>query len=207
MKMLVEENGDLVSNVTVKKVLEAMECREEIKKTDDAAERIALYVIKSGKEITNLVLQKVLYYIKGLSSLFVGISIIPEPCEAWKFGPVFPDVYEKYKEFGKQEIIINVSYEDVAQMLTESEKKITDYVLDTIGIYNAWFLKDLTHMEEPWIEARYRLGDNDASRNRMDNERITDYFIRINEIYNLKTPEGIDCYVNDMKKKMQRYRR
>lgn len=27
-------------------------------------------------------------------------------------------------------------------------------MLDTFGIYNAWFLKDLTHGEEPWKEAR-----------------------------------------------------
>ena len=147
-------------------------------------------------------MQKVLYYVKGISKLFVGDSIILEPCEAWKFGPVFSTVYEKYKDFGKQEITINISADYVNALLTEEEKKITDFVLDTFGIYNAWFLKDLTHFEEPWLAARNGIDENDASQNVMDDNLIVAYFERMNEIYNLKSPEGINLYVNDMKKKI-----
>lgn len=63
-------------------------------------------------------------------------------------------VYEKYKRFAKGEISVNLSEEYTSGLLSDKEKHITDYVLDTFGIYNAWFLKDLTHGEEPWKEAR-----------------------------------------------------
>lgn len=125
-----------------------------------------------------------------------------EPCEAWKFGPVFPSVYEKYREFGKQEIEISLSKEYVNGLLTKQEKQVTDYVMNTFGIYNAWFLKDLTHHEEPWIAARKGLSEDDASRNLTDEEIISHYFAKINEKYDLKTVVGVEAYINDMKKEM-----
>lgn len=63
-------------------------------------------------------------------------------------------------------------------------------------------MKDLTHYEEPWLVARNGIDENDVSRNIMDEGLIYDYFKRMNIIYNLKTADGIDSYVKDMKIKM-----
>lgn len=202
MKKYVDKHNEAVSAVSVNKVLRAIEQCEEEKKYNNSAERIALYIISSGKEITNLLLQKVLYYVKAMSRIIIGKSIIFEPCEAWKYGPVFPSVYEKYREFHKQEIEINLSKEYVCGLLTEEEKLVVDYVMNTFGIYNAWFLKDLTHHEEPWIIAREGLSEDDSSRNQMDEDVIFTYFAQINEKYNLKTYEGVEAYINYMKRKM-----
>lgn len=202
MKEFAKKNKDAVSPVTINKVFRAIENCEAEKKINNSAEKIALYIINSGREITNLLLQKVLYYVKAISVLFEDTSIILEPCEAWKLGPVFPSVYEKYKDFGKEEISINLSDEYVNELLSEKEKQITDFVLNTFGIYNAWFLKDLTHCEEPWLVARNGIDENDVSRNIMDEGLIYDCFKRMNIIYNLKTADGIDSYVKDMKIKM-----
>ncbi len=202
MKKIVEENQSEVSDVAISKVQRAIENCEDEKKVNTSAERIALYIISSGREITNLLLQKVLYYVKAISELFDGESIILEPCEAWKFGPVFPVVYEKYRNYGKQEIEINLSKEYVNNLLSEKEKEITDYVLSTFGIYNAWFLKDLTHAEEPWIEARIGLAEDDASRNRMDDKIISEYFTKMNKKYDLKRTSGVEAYIKDMKQEM-----
>lgn len=202
MKEYVEANKNEVSAVAVNKVLRAIEKCEAEKNYNNSAEKIALYIISSGREVTNLLLQKVLYYVKAISELFDGESIIMEPCEAWKFGPVFPSVYEKYREFGKQEIEISLSEEYVNELLTEEEKRVVDYIMNTFGIYNAWFLKDLTHLEEPWIVARKGLSDDDASRNLMDEKIISRYFAKMNEKYDLKTVVGVEAYINDMKREM-----
>ena len=202
MKAIVEKNSNLVSNVTINKVNRAIEQCEKEKKIDNSAEKAALYIIGSGKGITNLLLQKILYYVKSISAIFNGVSIISEPCEAWKFGPVFPTVYEKYKEFGKMEITLNLSESYIMELYSEEERKIIDYVLNTFGIYNVWFLKDLTHMEDPWICARNGIDENDSSRNVMDDQLIKEYFKKVNERYNLTTPDGVNAYVNDMKKRM-----
>lgn len=202
MKEYVEKNKETVSEIAINKVMRAIEDLEAQKKIENSAEKIALYIIKSGRDITNLFLQKVLYYVKAISTLFDCGSIIMEPCEAWKFGPVFPSVYEKYKDFGKSEITSDLSDDYINNLLSDQEKQITDFVLNTFGIYNAWFLKDLTHCEEPWISARAGLDENDPSRNVMDDIIIADYFEKINKKYNLKTATGIDMYVKAMKTKM-----
>lgn len=202
MREYVEANKKEVSAVTVNKVIRAIEQCEVEKEYNNSAEKIALYIISTGREITNLLLQKLLYYVKAISGLFEKKSIIMESCEAWKFGPVFPSVYEKYREFGKQEIEINLSKEYADKLLTEEEKQITDYVMNTFGIYSAWFLKDLTHLEEPWIMARRGLSEEDASRNLMNEEAISYYFTEINQKYDLKSPDGVEAYINDMKRKM-----
>lgn len=204
MKAITEENKDSISPIAYNKVMRAIEECEKAKKTDTSAEKIALYIINSGKEITNLFLQKILYYVKAISQLYIGKTIISEPCEAWKYGPVFPAVYEKYKEFGKQEIMVKLSNDYIESLLTEDEKKVTDFVLCTFGIYNVWFLKDLTHLEEPWKDARKGLDDNDVGKNIMDNNLIVEYFSKMDKNYNLKTYEGIEQYICDMKKKMSK---
>ncbi len=206
MKMYAEKNKEAVSEGTYQKVFRAIESCEREKNFDSMAERVALYVIASGRDVTNLFLQKILYYVKAISFLFEGTSIIPEPCEAWKFGPVFPMVYEKYKEFGKQEISVHLSDDFVKGLLSDSEQRITDFVLNTFGIYNAWFLKDLTHCEKPWLEARRGAGESEVCRNVMQDDCIYDYFKQMNEHFSLKTSEGIDLYVTEMKRKMNRER-
>lgn len=202
MKQYVESNSKEVSVVAVNKVKRAIEKCETEKKYNNSAEKIALYIISSGREITNLLLQKILYYVKAISKIFEGESFILEPCEAWKFGPIFPSVYEKYREFGKQEIKLNLSKDYISELLSEEEKTVTDFVMNTFGIYNAWFLKDLTHLEEPWIVARKGLAEDDASRNQMDEEIISNYFAKMNQMYDLKTAVGVDAYINHMKKEM-----
>ena len=202
MKQYVESNSKEVSVVAVNKVKRAIEKCETEKKYNNSAEKIALYIISSGREITNLLLQKILYYVKAISKIFEGESFILEPCEAWKFGPVFPSVYEKYREFGKQETKLNLSKDYISELLSEEEKTVTDFVMNTFGIYNAWFLKDLTHLEEPWIVARKGLAEDDASRNQMDEEIISNYFAKMNQMYDLKTAVGVEVYINHMKKEM-----
>ncbi len=202
MKKIALENKEAVSTLTFDKVLQAILKCEEEKQFSNSAERIALYVIYYGKEITNLLLQKVLYYVKAISHVFNGFSIIPESCEAWRLGPVFPTVYDKYKEFGKQEIKLNLSGEYIQSLLTEEEKEIVNFVLNTFGIYNAWFLRDLTHKEEPWITARGDLDESDASKNVIEDKLIYEFFKRVNGKFNLKTFEGIDLYVNEMRKRI-----
>lgn len=202
MKKIVDENKELVSTVTVRKVRQAIDKIEKEKKADTAAEKFALYITYYGKEITNLALQKILYYVKGISCLYGEKSMIPDACEAWKLGPVFPAVYQKYKNWGSQIIASNVSKEYIDSLLTEEEKQVADLILKTFGIYNAWFLKNITHLEEPWLSAHAGV-DNDAiCRNEIDNSLICDYFIKMNKLFDLKTTKGIDRYIDNMKEQL-----
>ena len=63
-------------------------------------------------------------------------------------------------------------------------------------------LKNLIQLEELWIVARKGLAEDDASRNQMDEEIISNYFAKMNQMYDLKTAVGVEVYINHMKKEM-----
>lgn len=67
---------------------------------------IAKYVIymsyKQGEYMTNLRLQKILYFLQ-----LVFLDIYNKPCfdgrmEAWDLGPTIPDIYKYYEKYGTQ---------------------------------------------------------------------------------------------------------
>lgn len=198
----IEKNQNSVSEVTVKKVREAIQVIRDEKTCKNTVERIALYIVNVRPGITNLMLQKLLYYIKGLGSAIEGCTIIPDACEAWRYGPVFPTVYEKYKRFADGEISSVLSQADLEDLLSDKEKDATNYVLETFGIYNVWFLKKLTNIEIPWREARGELDENDKSNNVIENQCMNEYFDCINMKYHLEKSEGVDRYIKDMKMEM-----
>lgn len=57
-----------------------------------------------GDQVTNLRLQKLLYFAQGWSLALRGKPLFAEDLAAWHYGPVVPCVYEKYKSFGRDGI-------------------------------------------------------------------------------------------------------
>lgn len=117
--------------------------------------------------ISNLKLQKVLYFIQA----FFLIST-PEPCfrekiEAWDFGPVVPEAYREYKHFGSSNIpkvtyfidsglknIWNLKVKRyVGDSISENDKKLINGVVDKFADYSATDLVLITHNQSPWKDA------------------------------------------------------
>ncbi len=115
---------------------------------------VAKYVIHEFHEredlITNLKLQKLLYYIQGW---YLGICKKPlfqENFEAWIHGPVIPEVYHTYKSYRWNPISEEISK---IEFDSDIEKHIIS-ILDIYGIETGWALERMTHLEQPWILAR-----------------------------------------------------
>jgi len=118
--------------------------------------------------ITQLKLNKLLYYAQGLYLAKTGKPLFDEPIVAWDLGPVVPAIYHKYKVCGKNPIAADGK--DVSGLFSEDEY---DTLLDTAreyGKYAAWYLVEKTHSETPWIETQ-----RDAI---IENSLIADYFTK-----------------------------
>lgn len=63
-------------------------------------ESIANYIINKSMEITPLALQKLLYFSQSFHKVFLDIFLFDDDCEAWVHGPVYNDIYFKYKDHG-----------------------------------------------------------------------------------------------------------
>lgn len=96
--------------------------------------------------ITNLKLQKLLYYVQAFSLLLFNKKAFNEKIIAWSYGPVVDKVYQEYKENHDSEIktvVTNTKLSDGLEMVVNA-------VIETYGEMEANKLIDFTHEEDPW---------------------------------------------------------
>ena len=66
----------------------------------DVAKYIIDKCVKDGSPISNLQLQKILYYVQVDFLKRNGEPLFSENIEAWQFGPVVPEAYNRFCGFG-----------------------------------------------------------------------------------------------------------
>ena len=96
--------------------------------------------------VTNLKLQKILYFIEAYSLAVAGKSLFPDSIEAWEYGPVIPSVYHKFKTFGSSPII----QKETKVKVDEKTASLISDVWNTFNKYSASRLVDITHRHDPW---------------------------------------------------------
>ena len=113
----------------------------------------------SKESISPKKLQKLVYYSYAWSIALLNDSpeniqfkLFESDVEAWVHGPVVPELYRKYKDFGWQEI---PKVKDFDESIFASEiLDILQQVWDVYGGFTGNQLEAISHKEMPWIEAR-----------------------------------------------------
>lgn len=101
--------------------------------------------------VTNLRLQKLLYYAQGWSLAMRGRALFGDPIEAWNLGPVVPSVYHRYRRFGGR--AINDGETDTRPLVDRETFGFVERIWRTHRQHSAWALVDMTHRESPWADA------------------------------------------------------
>lgn len=101
-----------------------------------------------GDLISNLKLQKLMYYAQGFHLAIFDEPLFPEPIEAWTYGPVVPVLYRHFKDQGSA-ALPTPRIEDFA-IYSQDVRELLDEVYNVYGQFSAWKLADLTHGEPPW---------------------------------------------------------
>ena len=121
---------------------------------------MAKYIIdkctKDKCPVSNLQLQKILYYIQR-EFLQQGTMAFSENIEAWQFGPVVPEVYKQYCGFGA--LPIRMRYVVVIQ---SNDENIINPIIEKKRILNPWDMVSDTHSPGKAWDMIYRggLGDH-----------------------------------------------
>jgi len=100
--------------------------------------------------ITNLKLQKLLYYAQGFHLALHGKPLFHEHIEAWQYGPVLPDIYHTYEQCQAHTLPQPNDF-DLDRYDAET-RELLDEVYEVYGQYTAPTLMDFTHQEPPWKE-------------------------------------------------------
>lgn len=135
---------------------------------------VARYIINYSNErnysISNLKLQKLLYFVQAY---YLAFTPSHEPCfreeiEAWDFGPVVPSVYREFKSFGGGDIPPVTSYYNLesennfwsirevpydSNCISKRDKELINDIIDKFSAYSASELVKITHNQAPWKNA------------------------------------------------------
>lgn len=117
----------------------------------DVAKYIVFYCIGKNYSISNLKLQKLLYFVQAYFLINLGRPCFFDTIEAWDFGPVVPNVYHTFKMYGGGQIPYFYADEyDIKDAISDDDKKRIGVVVDSLAKYTASDLVEATHKQDPW---------------------------------------------------------
>ena len=114
----------------------------------------ARYVIyheeQAGRPVSNLRLQKLLYFIQAKFLIVKHEPCFTERMEAWDFGPVVPTVYHQYRYYGGGIIPFQGSS---SFSFHPADQNLIDMMLDNCSMHSTSDLVEKTHQQDPWKNA------------------------------------------------------
>jgi uncharacterized phage-associated protein len=126
---------------------------------------------RSNRKLTQIEIQKLVYFTHGWHLALTDQTLIPDQIEAWTYGPVVRRLYDALKKFGNSPITEKVldwktggksgfsycfptiqssSVEDDA-----SARAVVQSVWNKYGMLGSFKLVEITHLDgSPWQQAR-----------------------------------------------------
>ena len=132
----------------------------------------------TGSLITNMKLQKLVYYSQAWHLALYNEPLFEEEFEAWVHGPVLPALYGEYKYKKWSPINKEVNLSDIKSLGDEKLRFLYD-VEKTYFDLDAYELEELTHSETPWIEARGNLANNEPCKNKIKKETMKTFYAQL----------------------------
>lgn len=134
-----------------------------------------------GVKLTQINIQKLVYFAHGWNLAWTGKPLILDLIEAWQYGPVVRTLYSQFRRFGSSPITTKAvefsmnslgTVETSVPLLDDSyAKNVVGAVWQQYGRLQPFKLVELTHAPgSPWESARQR-GDTYIS-----NDEIHRYF-------------------------------
>lgn len=101
-------------------------------------------------DLSNLKLQKLLYYAQGQHLARYDAPLFGDEVVAWSTGPAVPDVYREYERFGSRNVVLPRDDQFNFADVDKPTSKFLGTVWNTYAVYAAWHLRDMIHEERPW---------------------------------------------------------
>ena len=143
------------------------------------AMNVADYVISYSNDhnmpISNLKLQKLLYYIQAASLVETGNPAFTDKITAWRYGPVVESVYYAYRIHINKNIDHPTERDDPPQEIRTSDQLVFKKVINSYKKYDSFAMVRKTHSEKPWREVSSRKG------NEITVESIKEYYMNHRE--------------------------
>jgi uncharacterized phage-associated protein len=117
------------------------------------ADQILRLAKQAGKMLTPLQLMKLVYISHGWSLGIRNVDLFSDRIEAWKYGPVIPNLYHATKQFGRAEIPLALIDDSKPSAVDEETLSFLADVYSKYGSLTGVQLSNLTHQgDTPWAQ-------------------------------------------------------
>ncbi|CCK63858.1 Panacea domain-containing protein [Mycobacterium canetti] len=126
-----------------------------------------------GGEVDGWKLEKLCYLVQAKHLALTGLPAFLEPIEAWTHGPVVDRLYQEHKH---QQSIRTVHGDARIAEKDDTISFVIDAVVREYGNWTGRQLRELTHNQQPWLEARRGLAPTERSRRRISPGTMREHF-------------------------------
>ncbi len=144
---------------------------------DEVADTLLALARGENIPVSNLKLQKLIFYAQAWSLVFYKTPLFREDFEAWVHGPVVPSLFRRFRHYGWKPIEASVP-----PVKGESLRVHLGKILKAYGHFAANDLERLSHSEDPWKDARVGLAPADPSNRVIPKQSMQIFYARkVNE--------------------------
>ena len=150
------------------------------------ANRFIEFSKADGVSITTMKLLKLVYFAHGWYWGICDKPLLNEQVEAWKFGPVAPNVYHTFKnyesgpitDFGKEvEFRNGIVFQTPMLPNLESLTSFMERIWSIYGKLSAFQLSEMTHQQDtPWYKTWHNMGGSTRKNTDIPDALIQEYF-------------------------------
>ena len=124
--------------------------------------------------LSHLRLQKLLYYTQGWSLALRDKALFKDRIEAWAHGPVVKKLYPHFASYGNGTIPSpDFKFSDG---LDAEEQELVESVWDAYKKFSATSLREMSHREKPWKDARGTLKPADKCEEEITHAVMKKFF-------------------------------
>lgn len=203
MLELFERNKSSLSEVAQRKLFNRIsQLIDDFREVEDhGVVRVSKYFLskidtEAEEVITPLKLQKIIYYAQAWLLALKDRTFFQEDFQAWVHGPVIPNLYYQYKKHGYSSIPKVENFDD--SIFDKDQLNVLEMVKFAYVRYDAKYLEELTHRENPWREARGECKADEICNRIIEKESIKSYFKEIKDNFNIQNKHDLKNYIANL---------
>lgn len=147
---------------------------------NDTSDYIVFKLRHGGVFLNVLKLHKLMYYVQAWHLAFGRGQFFNGRFQAWVHGPVSRDLYDRYKDVKNMYSPVDLADIqpdfDPNHKLSSHERAHVDAVLDVYASFTGDQLEDMTHQEEPWLQARAGVPASSRSENYLSDDIMRTFY-------------------------------
>lgn len=109
---------------------------------------------REGQALTNMQLQKLVFFAHGYVLAFLDKPLTNDPVKAWTFGPVYTALYNSLRHYGRNEVCETFPLQESESITANSqEMQVITSVWNAYKLHKASQLVNISHnVGSPWAQ-------------------------------------------------------